>query len=282
MKALLISLLLFAWVGTAFGAPPPKDNTRKYDIRGYGDHSLWVFVNEIKDTFRKDTGIRLELLPELALASKGCAKGILHAFNGRPGVDFGLICCGLKEEVIRDYRLTVHPVLREPLAIIVNKSNPVDNLTLYQVVGIFSGKIRNWKEVGGPDMKIILITRLHCKEHIPNWMRILGDPSFFAEGRLDVNSEPDMARTVSDFKGAIGHLEMTSVRESVRPLKVLSINGRKPTSGNMARGLYPFYTDLAVVTKGAASGKIPALIKFLRTSPSIRKNLERYGMVQVR
>jgi len=280
MKALLISILLFAWAGAALGAPP-KGNAPKYDIRGYGDHSLWVFVNEIKSTFRKDTGIRLELLPEFAVASKGCAKGILHASHGIPGVDFGLVCCKLNDNVIRDYKLKVYPVLREPLGIIVNRSNPVDNLTMEQVAGIFSGRITNWKEVGGPDMKIVVVTRLHCPEHIPNWAHILGDPAYFADRKINVNSEPDMARTVFDFKGAIGHLEMTSIREW-RPLKVLSINGVKPTSASMAKGLYPYHTELSVVTKGKAVGKIPVLIWYLRTSASIKKNVENYGMVQIK
>jgi phosphate transport system substrate-binding protein len=281
MKTLAAYMLVLLLAGSALGAPAPKKNTTKYDIRGYGDHSLWVFINEVKDTFRRDTGIHLELLPEFAVASKGCAKGILHASRGIPDVDFGFVCCKLNENIVRDYKLKVYPVLLEPLGIIVNRSNPVNNLTKEQVVGIFSGRITNWKQVGGPDMKIVVVTRLHCPEHTANWTRILRDPAFFADKRIDVAAEPDMARTVSDFKGAIGHLEMTSIKEW-KPLKVLSINGVRPTSANMAKGLYPYYTELSIITKGEARGKIPNLIQYLHTSKSIRKNVEYYGMVQIK
>lgn len=261
----------------------------QYEITAYGDHSLWLFTNDIKDQFLKDTGISLYLLPELAVAGKGCMKGIMHAYNGRRDRDLGLICCALRDDILARYSLQAYPVLKEPLAIIINPKNPVRNLTSRQLEDIFSGKVDNWKEVGGPDMPIAVITRLHCEDHGANWCKDLGTnwkkilpaTESFTPKALNVSSEPDMARTVADFKEAIGHLEMTSVMESRKKLKLISINGYQPTSENMKSGAYPYQTELSVVTRGAAVGKAAAYIKYLRTAALIRPALEKYGMAQV-
>lgn len=255
---------------------------RAYDLIATGDHSVWVITNDVKPFFEKDTGISLDLIPELAIVGKGCGKGIHHARRGSPDREFGLICCTLDDTVIKEFGITLYPVAREPLAIIVNKSNPVENLTLRQVRDIFAGKIVNWKEVGGRNEKIAVITQLHCKDYIPNWKDILSDPADFTKTRVDVKAQPDMAKTVSDFRQAIGHLEMTSVRESKDPVKILAVDGCRPTSENMGKGLYPLFAPLAVATKGEARGKVVRFIDYMRTSPKVGEAMEKYGMVQVK
>lgn len=250
------------------------------DIVAFGDHSLWVFANDIKISFKKDTGISLYLIPEFAIEGKGCAKGILHAASGSPDKDIGLICCELNEEIVKKYGLKVYPVIREPFAIIVNKANSVSGLTLKQVKDIFSGRITNWKKVGGIDEPIVVITRLHCTEHIPNWTKILPSPPKFREKSLNVSSELDMAKTVSDFKQAIGHLEMTSIAEWGSGIKILSIDGYMPTSKNLMEGHYPFWATLSIITKGSAEGKAKRFIDYIRTSPNIVKTMQKYGMHQ--
>jgi len=97
---------------------------QSYDLVATGDHSVWVIVNDVKGMFEKDTGITLDLIPELAIVGKGCGKGILHARRGTPGRDFGLTCCALDDTVTRNFGVKLYPIAREPLAIIVNKSNP--------------------------------------------------------------------------------------------------------------------------------------------------------------
>lgn len=274
MRKVLVAALIFLSFVSVFA--------KEREIEGYGDHSLWIVINDLKDTFRKDTGITLKLIPEFAIAGKGCAKGITNAVRGNPDRDFGLVCCELNENIVKKSGLKVYPVAREPLTIIVNKSNPIKSLTSKQVKDIFSGRIKNWKQVGGPDRKIAVIARLHCKEHVPNWTRILGRPEEFRADRLNVNSEPDMAKTVSDFKEAIGHIEMSSVVESKLQLKVLAVDGYMPTTENMEKGLYPFWAELSIVTRGEAKDNVTKLIEYVRTHYNAKKAMERYGMYQLK
>jgi len=266
--AVIFSLCVFATEG------------RSYDLVTTGDHSVWVIVNDVKGMFEKDTGITLDLIPEIAIVGKGCGKGILHARRGSPDKEFGLTCCAMDDATLEKFGVKVYPIAREPLAIIVNRSNPVDNLTLQQLRDIFSGRTTNWKEVGGNNEKIAVIAQLHCKDYSPNWKGILADAEKFTKKRVDVTAQPEMAKTVSDFKLAIGHLEMTSVRESNDPVKILSIDGYQPTSENMEKGLYPLFAPLAVTTKGEAEGKVVTFIKYIRTDPKVREAMKKYGMSQ--
>ncbi len=254
----------------------------QYDLVTTGDHSVWVIVNDIRPFFEKDTSISLDLIPEIAIVGKGCGKGILHARRGSPDREFGLICCTLDPAMVKNLGITVYPVAREPLAIIVNKHNPVNGLTMQQVRDIFAGRITTWKTVGGPNEKIAVITQLHCSDYTPNWKGILPDAGAFTKKRVDVKAQPDMAKTVSDFREAIGHLEMTSVRESKSDVKILAIDGFLPTSENMAQGRYPLFAQLSVATKGEAEGKVVKFIEYMRTNPKVAEAMKQYGMIQVR
>lgn len=250
------------------------------DLVATGDHSVWVITNDIKSKFEKESGLTLQLIPEMAIVGKGCQKGVGHASGGRPDREFGLICCILDDRTIANHGLKTYLFALEPLAIIVNKRNPVNNLTLRQAKEIFFGKITNWKEVGGKDEKIVVITQLHCPDYTPNWKGILNTAERFTKNRVDVKTQPEMAKTVSDFKQAIGHLEMTSVKESPDPVKVLSIDGYLPTAENVGSGKYPLVGPLSVTTKGDAAGKVVTFIEYMRTSPKVKDAMKQYGMAQ--
>jgi phosphate transport system substrate-binding protein len=274
-KIMIVPAMLLFFCGIALAA-------KSFDLVATGDHSVWVIVNDIKPMFEEHTGLSLDLIPELAIVGKGCGKGILHARRGSPDRDFGLTCCAISDETLKKLGVTLYPIAREPLGIIVNKDNPVDRLTLAQVRDIFSGKIKNWKEVGGRNEKIGVITQLHCADYTPNWKGILDDPAKFTKQRVDVKAQAEMTKVVSDFKQAIGHLEMTSIMESTDPVKILAIDGYLPTSENLGKGLYPLFARLAVTVKGKAEGKVVTFIDYMRTSPKVKEAMVKYGMVQTK
>lgn len=270
MKALIV-LLTLSFCCTAYA-----DKT--YDLEAIGDHSVWVIANDIKDMFTKDTGLSFNLIPELAMA-KGCDKGVSLAAKGNNDREFGMICCKLNDATIGKYDLKIYPFALEPLAIIVNKRNPVKGLSRQQVREIFAGRIANWKAVGGRDERIVVVTLLHCPLHEANWTKILDSADRFTKNRTNVKSQSEMAKTVSDFRQAIGHLEMTSIRELKNEVKILAVDGYLPTDENMEKGLYPLFATLSVTTKGEAGEKVVRFIDYMRKSPKVRQAMKKYGMV---
>ncbi|TAN44986.1 MAG: hypothetical protein EPN22_04655 [Nitrospirae bacterium] len=274
MKALIVLLaLLFCCISYA---------EKTYDIEATGDHSVWVIVNDIKSMFIKDTGLSFNLIPELAIVGKGCEKGISLAAKGKNDREFGMICCKLNDATIGNHGLKIYPFALEPLAIIVNKKNPVKGLTLAQIKDIFAGKITNWKDVGGHNDKIVVAAQLHCPLHEANWTKILSRAERFTKNRINIKTQPEMAKTVSDFKQAVGHLEMTSVKESKDKVKVLAVDGYLPTSENMEKGLYPLFATLSITTKGDASGNVVTFIEYIKTNSKVREAMKKYGMSQIK
>ncbi len=249
-------------------------------IIGAGAHFSWVIFNDLKPELEKVTGRDIQLYGKDSALGMGCNAGIKNAGNFSPDHEtFGFVCCQLDEQEIKDKHLRVYPLAREPILILVNQANPVDNLSLQQVRKIFRGEIRNWSEVGGNDKPIVVITRLHCKKRPGHWKRILPSAGLFRKDRLNVTGADDMVRKVSDFSGAIGHTGATWMFQVKDRVKAIRIDGRAATADNLANGSYPFYRMLSAVTVEGARGDVLKLIRQVQEGASFRKVAERYQLL---
>lgn len=113
-------------------------------------------LKPIKPHFEKSTNLKLTLLeigPKLAM--QDLFKGSIYAACA--GLSFDEWAAMMEKEgmPINKSELQVHIIGKSRAVVIINKSNPISKLTKDQLKGIFSGKITNWKEVGGPDMPVI-------------------------------------------------------------------------------------------------------------------------------
>ncbi|MFQ5447681.1 MAG: putative porin, partial [Saprospiraceae bacterium] len=127
----------------------------------------------------------------------------------------------------------------DAIAIITNESNPVKNLTLSQLKGIFTGKITNWKEVGGTDLSIQpYITSIESATHKVCRSVILGEEDY--AGCETVMPDADILDRVRKHPGAIGHISF-SFLEDRSNLRVLSVDGQPLTLTNAA---YPITRPL--------------------------------------
>ncbi len=144
------------------------------------------------------------------MLGQGCNAGIKSAkLDGEKAETFGFICCPLSQKEINKKQLIVYPIALEPILILLNQANPVKDLSSQQVRDIFSGEIINWREVGGKDQPIVVITRLHCKKRPGHWKTILPNKDQYRQQRINVSSADDMVQRISDFPGAIGHTGAT-------------------------------------------------------------------------
>jgi ABC-type phosphate transport system substrate-binding protein len=118
----------------------------------------------------------------------------------------------------------------------------------------------NWKDVGGDDSPIIVVTRLHCKSRPGHWKTILKDAKEFTDKRLNVQSAADMVTRMNDFKSAIGHTGSAWKFKKTDNLKSVKINGYAPSAINIKNGHYPFYRNLSAVTSETASEDVSRLM----------------------
>jgi len=141
-------------------------------------------------------------------------------------------------------------IANDALSVIVNPNNKVSKLTRVQLEGIFTGKIKNWKEVGGDDMQIVVYSRETSsgtyeffKEHVMNRKN-------YASSVLNMPATGAIIQSVSQTKGAIGYVGLAYVSKEVKDIAVSydgktftpsSIENAKNKSYPIVRPLYFYY-----------------------------------------
>ena len=149
------------------------------------------------------------------------------------------------QEAGKAYKETI--IAYDALSFIVNPANGVSQLTREQLEGIFTGKIKNWKEVGGADLAIVAYSREtssgtyeFVKEHVLNKKN-------FGAGILLMPATGAIVQSVSQTKGAIGYVGLAYVEKIVKALKVSYDKGKTyvaPTVANAKTKAYPITRPL--------------------------------------
>lgn len=166
------------------------------------------------------------------------------------------------------------------LAVVVNPKNPVNKLRIEELADIFTGKITNWKKVGGDDEKIVILSRevnsgthVYFKEHVLR----KGDPGSqeeFAPGALLLSSSQAIADEVAGNSAAIGYYGMGYISSKQKAVWVAK--GAKdekpayvePTIENVVNGAYPISRPLFIYTNGPPQGMVKKFIDFVLSKES--------------
>ena len=152
--------------------------------------------------------------------------------------------------------LEVVPIVKEAFVFFVNKNNPVENLTLSQIQNIYSGKITNWKDVGGTDSKIVAFQKPENSGSQTGMLKLVMQGIKMMKPTTETISQSmaDIIDVVSDYDNretAIGysyHYYATTMYTS-QTMKLLSVNGIKPTYQNIQTGLYDIQTSYYAVIR---------------------------------
>ena len=172
----------------------------------------------------------------------GSGSGIKAVQEGR--CDIGLSSRALKEEE-KAAGLTETVLAYDGIAIIVHPDNPVADLTLEQLADIYTGKITNWKDVGGKDAEIVLIGREANSGTRDGFESITGTKDA-CQYRQELTSTGDVITTVSSNPDAIGYASLAAVKDNV---KALSVAGVAPSEATVQDGSYVVQRPFVMVTK---------------------------------
>ena len=163
--------------------------------------------------------------------------------------------------------LVDHQVAVVIFALVVNSKVGVTNLTLAQVQGIYAGTITNWKQVGGPDKKIVVVSRPASSGTRATFQSyVLGGPEKVAgPSSLTTDSTGTVITNVAQTDGAIGYAA-TGPAKANSSVSILSIDGNAPSASLVESNTYKFWNIEHMYTKGPASNLAQALIDYMASS----------------
>ena len=155
--------------------------------------------------------------------------------------------------------LTSIVVARDGIAVVIHPANPVANLTLAQIRDVFNGGIQNWKELGGKDAPITVVSREAGSGTRSSFEQIVGNVKLAASALVQ-DSNGSIRETVAGDPRAIGYLSHGLVNAKI---KALTVDGMACTVETAANGKYPLVRPVFLLTKGAPQGKTRAFIDFV-------------------
>ena len=172
----------------------------------------------------------------------GSGSGIQAVQEGR--CDIGLSSRALKDEE-KEAGLTETVLCYDGIAVIVNPANTVEDLTVEQIAGIYTGEITNWSEVGGEDAEIVVIGREAGSGTRSGFEEITGTEDA-CQYRQELTSTGDVITAVSQNPGAIGYASLASVKDTVKAVKV---DGVAPSEDTVKDESYKIQRPFVLATQ---------------------------------
>jgi phosphate transport system substrate-binding protein len=277
IKLLIASMLtLVLFTGCSFTDKSISDNTdspNKYSIVNKGSDTLVNLALAWAERYR-------QIYPEIEISVTGGGSGTGIAAIINRTVDIANASRQIKpEEIQLANNNGVDPVenivAKDAIAIIVNPQNPISQLTIQQLSAIYSGKINNWKEVGGNDQLIVRLSReTNSGTHVfflENVIR-LGDSenkTLFSTDTLLLPSSEGITAETRDNPSVIGYDGLGYVTPDVKVIAIgTSPSGPfiLPSADTVNNGQYPIARDLYMYTNGQPAGAVADYLHWILTS----------------
>ena len=206
----------------------------------------------------------------------GSGEGLKQVSQGAVDIGNSDVEAEKKLDAAAAKALTDHQVCTITMAPVVNAALGVKNLTTDQLVSIFTGKTTNWKDVGGPDEAIMLVTRPSSsgtRALFKTWA--LNDAEEASNEALETDDSGTLLETVSNNPGAIGYVALSYLVNNDK-VATVSIDGVAPTLENTYNGTYKVWGYEHMYTNGAGSDATQAFINYM-TGDQFASQIETMG-----
>ncbi len=244
------------------------------NIRIDGSTTVLPIAQKVSEAYMKEH-------PEVTISVSGGGSG-----NGIKGIVNGTVDIGDSSRFIKEEEVKLavekggYPV---PFAIaydcivpVVHPGNPISNLTLEQLKAIYKGDVTNWKELGGPDLKIVVISRDTSSGTYEVWEEKVMKKERVSPAALLQASNGAIVQAVSSNKFAVGYIGLGYVNQTVKPVTVNSIPGNEDTT---LSGLYPISRPLYMFTRGWPAGDTLNFINYVLLPQKGQKLVKEAGFV---
>jgi phosphate transport system substrate-binding protein len=268
---LSLSLGLLAGCGQSKTEQPKQAGAEiQGTVTASGSTALLPLLKPAQEEFQK-----LHAKVTVNIAGGGSFTGQNQVAAG--SVNIGNSDVGLQDS-LKSAGLVEHKLVGIPFVFIVNPGVTVDSLTPEQYVAIFSGKITNWKDVGGKDQAITIIHRAKSSGSRATIQEVVMKSASFTDNAVIQDSNGAVRAAIASTPGAIGYVDAAYVDQSV---KGLAYNGVKFSLENVTGGKYPVYTFGRMYTKGQPTGAVKAFIDYATSKEFQEKYAEKQGFIPV-
>lgn len=243
-----------------------------------GSSALLPLVEKSSESFKESNS-------DITINSQagGSGTGLTQVSDGTVDIGNSDVYAEEKLDEAKAKELVDHKVVAQGFAIVTTQDVNVDSLTKQQIKDIFSGKITNWKEVGGQDLAISVIHRPASSGTRGTFTTTIldGDKSIENDsiGATQDNNGA-VLNAMKNSEGSISYVALSYMNgdEAKSKLKMLSIDGVEATKENITEGKYPFWSWGHMYTKGEPSEEAKKFIDFI-SSEENKKNVEDLGFI---
>jgi len=243
MPLFMAAVLLFGATSCTRSAEGARD-----DVVLAGSTSIQPFAERWAESYTES---------RVTVQSGGSTAGIKAAHDGT--ADFGMSSRELRPAEVAGLTQTI--VARDGIAVIVHAQNPVHALTLTQLRAIYAGTIRNWREVGGVDASITVITREEGSGTRDTFQEVvMGAGRTIAREALVTAYSGGLRKMVAEDPQAIGYVTFSQLNARVH---AVALDGVMPTEQSIREGSYRLQRPFLFLSKGALSGGAERFLRFV-------------------
>ncbi|MEK7356144.1 MAG: phosphate ABC transporter substrate-binding protein [Bdellovibrionota bacterium] len=252
-----------AWIAVlllAFAFNADAVNSKKLTITG--SSTVAPLASELAKKFEaKNPGVRIDI------QTGGSSRGVNDQRQGLN--DIGMVSRALNPD---ETDLQAHTIARDGICIILHKTNPVSSLTSQQVVDIYTGKIKNWKDVGGKDAPITVVSKAEGRSTLELFLSYFKLKNSEVKSSVLVGDNEQDVKTVVGNPNSIGYVSIGTAEYGIKhgvAIKSLPLEGVAPSTENVLNGKFALARPLNFVTKSKPEGLVKQFIEFAQSKEAV-------------
>lgn len=224
-----------------------------------GSSTVAPLAQEIAVRFEKlHPGVRVDV------QTGGSSRGVNDVAKGL--VDIGMASRQLKNSEVG---LTPHTIAWDGISIIVNKSNPIQQLNSDQVRAIYTGKVTNWSVLGGPDKSIVVVNKAEGHSTLELFLDYYQLTSDQVKAHIIIGDNQQALKTVEGNPNAIAYVSIGSASYEAShqaPIKLVGLGNIQASMENVAKGVFPLSRPLNLLSTKNTSRLAQEFIQFAKSS----------------
>ena len=270
-----LSMAVLMCVPTSAGAQATATDQLTGKLVITGSSTIAPLIAEIGKRFES-----LHPKVRVDVQTGGSSRGITDAKEGL--ADIGMSSRLLKDEEKAD--LVTYILARDGVCFLVHKSNPIEALTDQQIVDIFTGKITNWKQVGGRDAAVTVINRADGRSELELFSHHFKVKPMDIKAHLIAGDNEQGIKTLAGNPHAVIYMSVgTSEYDAAQgiPIKLLPLGGVAASTANVRNETFPFARPLVLVAKPNPKPLTKEFVDFA-LSPKVHDLIEELSFVPIK